>query len=205
MNDGDSVTARRGRLKLVLLATTVAAPLVLAYALFYSGWRPASYANHGELVQPPRLLRDVEFVDLDGKAFKLSSLRGKWLYVYFGSSRCGERCLNNLHKTRQVIIAQEKNMDRVQRLFVLTDADALGALPDKLKDHRGLYLARAAAAALQAMARDFTVPAGDPRAGLERVYLVDPLGNLMMSYPAEADPSGMRKDLARLLRVSRVG
>lgn len=205
MSVTDSVKTRRGRFKLVLLATIAAAPLVLAYVLFYAGWRPASSANYGELVQPPRLLRDVELIDLDGKAFKLSSLRGKWLYVYFGSSRCGERCLNNLHKTRQVILAQEKNVDRVQRLFVLTDVDALSELPDKLKEHRGLRLARPGAEALQVLARDFTVPAGAPQAGLERIYLVDPLGNLMMSYPAEADPTGMRKDLARLLRVSRVG
>ncbi len=200
MSAAGSVNAKRGRLKLVVLAAVAAAPLILAYALFFSGWRPPSYANYGELVQPPRLLRDVELVDLDGKAFRLSGLRGKWLYVYFGSSDCGERCFNILHKTRQVIIAQEKHMDRVQRLFVLTDGGVLGAVADRLKDDRGLYLARPAPAALQTLVRDFAVPGGP-----DRIYLVDPLGNLMMSYPAEANPTGMRKDLARLLRVSRVG
>lgn len=205
MTVGASAKTRRGRFKLVLLATIAAAPLIVAYALFFSGWRPAGSANYGELVQPPRGLRDIELVDLSGKALKLSSLRGKWLYVYFGPSRCRESCRNNLYKTRQVITAQEKNMDRVQRLFVLTDGEALSELQDTLKDHPGLHVARPGAEALQSLARDFLVPAGSPLAGLERVYLVDPLGNLMMSYPADADPTGMRKDLARLLRASRVG
>jgi hypothetical protein len=38
-----------------------------------------------------------------------------------------------------------------------------------------------------------------------RVYLIDPIGNLVLSYAPDADPSGMRKDLARLLRLSQVG
>jgi hypothetical protein len=49
------------------------------------------------------------------------------------------------------------------------------------------------------------LPAGSPLDNLNRVYLVDPLGNFMMSYPADADPTGMRKDLARLLRISQIG
>jgi len=53
--------------------------------------------------------------------------------------------------------------------------------------------------------KQFTLSFGSPRSGLNRIYIVDPLGNLMMSYPADADPSKMRKDLSRLLKVSHVG
>jgi hypothetical protein len=59
--------------------------------------------------------------------------------------------------------------------------------------------------AFDALAREFTLPAGSPLDNLNRIYLVDPLGNFMMSYPADADPTGMRKDLARLLRISQIG
>jgi hypothetical protein len=37
------------------------------------------------------------------------------------------------------------------------------------------------------------------------VYLVDPLGNLMMSYALDARPKGMLEDLKKLLRLSHVG
>ena len=37
------------------------------------------------------------------------------------------------------------------------------------------------------------------------IYLVDPLGNLMMRYPRDPDPAKLVKDLQRLLRYSRIG
>ena len=37
------------------------------------------------------------------------------------------------------------------------------------------------------------------------IYLIDPLSNLMLRFPSEPDAQRMMKDLARLLRVSRVG
>ncbi|KAA3631763.1 MAG: hypothetical protein DWQ08_04420 [Proteobacteria bacterium] len=38
-----------------------------------------------------------------------------------------------------------------------------------------------------------------------RVYLIDPIGNLVLSYAIDADPAKMRKDLSRLLRASQIG
>ncbi len=197
---------RRGRLQLLLLAALFASPMLLAYVLFYSDWRPEGSANHGELVQPPRLVADVGLTDLHGQRFALSSLRGKWLYVHFGPARCTSACAEGLYKTRQIIIAQEKNHERVQRLFVVIDGEVTDPTLEALrKEHPGLRVARPDAETLRALAREFTLPVGSPLDGRDRVYLLDPLGNLMLSYPADANPNGMRKDLARLLRVSRVG
>jgi hypothetical protein len=39
----------------------------------------------------------------------------------------------------------------------------------------------------------------------DRIYLIDPLGNLVLRYAPGADPSGIRRDLARLLRLSQIG
>ena len=38
-----------------------------------------------------------------------------------------------------------------------------------------------------------------------RYFVVDPLGNLILSYPDDADQSRLLRDLERLLDVSRVG
>jgi len=51
----------------------------------------------------------------------------------------------------------------------------------------------------------FLLDSGSPLTGELRIYLVDPLGNLMMSYPIDADPSDLSKDIGRLLRASRIG
>jgi hypothetical protein len=42
-------------------------------------------------------------------------------------------------------------------------------------------------------------------AGELRIYLLDPPGNLMMSYPIDADPADLGKGIGRLLRASRIG
>ena len=39
----------------------------------------------------------------------------------------------------------------------------------------------------------------------DHIYLIDPLGNLMMRFPKDADPARMVKDLKRLLKISRIG
>jgi cytochrome oxidase Cu insertion factor (SCO1/SenC/PrrC family) len=173
--------------------------------LYQSGWRSERSLNHGELVQPARPLDDAALATLDGKPLRLHALRGKWTLVYFGPAECGKPCTDNLYKMRQVQLAQGKDMERVQRVFIVTDAKALEQLPRTLKDFPETLVLKGDAAVIGQIARQFSVTAGSPLDNLHRVYLVDPLGNLMMSYPADANPTGMRKDLVRLLRLSRVG
>jgi hypothetical protein len=90
-------------------------------------------------------------------------------------------------------------------VLVVTDLKALDLLRYAVKDHPGMHVIVGPPEAVTELARQFTLPAGSPLDNLNRIYVVDPLGNFMMSYPADADPNGIRKDLARLLRASRIG
>ncbi|HEY8553878.1 MAG TPA: cytochrome C oxidase subunit I, partial [Burkholderiales bacterium] len=111
----------------------------------------------------------------------------------------------NLYKMRQVTLAQGTEAHRVRRVFVLTDSRELEGLRALLAEHPGLRVLRGSDEAVRALAAQFALPAGNPLDGADRLYLVDPLGNLMMSYPADADPRGINKDLKLLLRASQVG
>jgi len=200
-----SLNPSGSRRKLLLLAALFVLPMLVAYALYYSGWRPAAVHPHGELVQPARPVADAALVLLEGKPMRFSELRGKWTLVTFSAAECLKPCEHNLTKIRQVIAAQGKDADRVQSVLVVTDGRALDWLHYAVKDYPGMRVVTGPAESVTALAREFTLPAGSPLDNLNRVYLVDPLGNLMMSYPADADPTGMRKDLAKLLRVSQIG
>lgn len=176
--------ARRGRAKLVLLAAAFALPLVLATLAHVFDWAPGTTANYGELVAPPRPLAGPPF----------DALRGKWVLVSFDAAACDAYCERKLYFMRQVRRAQGKDQDRVERLWVLTDegrprAELLAAI-------EGTRVERNAALAAR-------FPAGASHA--DHVYIVDPLGNLMMRYPRDPDPSRMLKDLQRLLRLSQIG
>ncbi|MDH3311048.1 MAG: SCO family protein [Gammaproteobacteria bacterium] len=200
-----SVNQSASRRKILLLAAVIALPVVVAYALYFSGWRPASFGNYGELVQPARPITDAGFIQLDGRPLRFSELHGKWTFITFSPAECLSPCERNLVTMRQVIAAQGKDADRVQSVIVVTDAKARDWLRFAIKDYPGLRALIGPPEAIALLARQFTLPAGSPLDNLNRIYLVDPLGNFMMSYPLDADRNGIRKDLARLLRVSRIG
>jgi cytochrome oxidase Cu insertion factor (SCO1/SenC/PrrC family) len=198
----DSSGARR---KLLLLAALFVLPMLVAYALYYSGWRPEAVHPFGELVQPARPVADAALVLLDGKPIRFSELRGKWTLVTFSAAECLSPCERNLVKMRQVIAAQGKEAERIQSMLIVKDAKTRDWLNYAIQDYPGMRAVVGPPEAVDALARQFTLPAGSPLDNLNRIYVVDPLGNFMMSYPADADPTGMRKDLARLLRISRIG
>lgn len=200
-----SANLSSARPRMLWLAVLFVAPVIAAYALYLSGWRPSTTSNHGELVQPARPVEDATLTLLNGKSIRFSELRGKWNLIAFGVAECLKPCERNLYKMRQIIAAQGKDSDRLQSVFVVTDAKALDWLRYAIKDYPGTQVVIGPPESVTELARQFVLTAGSPLDNLNRIYLVDPLGNFMMSYPADADPSGMRQDLERLLQVSRIG
>lgn len=196
---------RRARLLLVLLALLFMGGTVLAMVLLQSGWRPTRTKNYGELVQPARPIADVELDMLEAPRMRLSELKGKWTLVYFGPAECLRPCTDNLYKMRQITAAQGKEAHRVRRLMVVTDTTALDGLRDTLAEYPGMRVAIGPRGAVRQLAGEFALPVGGPLDNLHRLYIVDPLGNLMMSYPADADPRGIHKDLGLLLKASQIG
>lgn len=201
----ESTNPWRARRKILLLVLLFALPVIAAYALYFSGWRPASTGNHGELVQPTRPILDVALITLDAKPISFSALQGKWMLLVFATAECLKPCEQNLYKMRQVIETQGKEAERVRSVLVVTDVKALDWLQYAMKDYPDTQVIAGPAQAVTNLARQFILPVGSPLDNLNRIYLVDPLGNFLMSYPADADPTGIRKDLARLLRISRIG
>lgn len=183
-----------GRRTILILAALCVFPMLAAYVV-YLNWRPERGINHGELLVTQRL-PSAQLVDLAGKSFSSDALQGKWLLVTIQPPSCDERCQRKLYYMRQVRMTQGENMDRIQRLWLIDGA----GIPDAklLAEHPGLLAARA-----QNPAWLSAFPVKDN--AFEDIYLIDPLGNLVLRYSNDADPKGMIKDLTRLLKVSRIG
>jgi len=175
---------------LLLIAAVAVAPIVVSYAAYYLFPRETK-ANYGELL-PTRLAPPLAGTRLDGAAFELASLRGKWILTIAAPAACDVRCTQALHATRQARVIQGRERERVQRVWLVTD---LGT-PEValLADHPDLVAARVPMTAVAALP-----------AGVERIYLIDPLGNLVLSYSREPDIKAAARDLQRLLRASRIG
>jgi len=186
---------RRARLKLLLLAVFFAAPLVLAWLAYRFEWGIGASGNYGELVGPTAL-PELTLTVLDGRQLPTSRLRGKWTLVQFDAARCDAYCERKLYYMRQVRRALGKDMERIARLWVLTDSGTPAA---------AVVAAFEGTEILRTDNGHFAAAFGAPAHLADHIYLVDPMGNLMLRFPRDPDPSKMLKDLEWLLKVSRFG
>jgi cytochrome oxidase Cu insertion factor (SCO1/SenC/PrrC family) len=189
----DAVPRNRSRASLWLIIALAAAPGAASYLVYYF-WPPERTVNYGELIEPLRL-PDLPLALADGSPFRLSQLRGKWLLVTMDAARCDASCDRKLLYLRQLRLTQGKDRERIERVWLITDGAAPRA--GALAAYEGTWPVRAGGDVLRLF------PARDGPAN--HIYVIDPLGNLMMRFPPDPDPRGMVKDLQRLLRASRVG
>ncbi|MDH3588582.1 MAG: hypothetical protein OEQ74_04190 [Gammaproteobacteria bacterium] len=186
-----------GRRMLVLIAFLFIGPLVLAWTLYLGGlWRPGAGANHGELLQPVISLPRDPQPTIDGGTTEGGFLYGRWTLVHLIDGECDEACVAAVYKTRQVRLALGREIERIDRvLFLLTTSEpALGTGSEDL-----LIVTPMGSAGTQ------IIDALNANGGTQRIFLVDPLGNLILGYPRDGDPADIRDDLKKLLRLSRIG
>ena len=181
-------------------------PLLAAFVLYYGmGWRPGGQTHHGDLLDPARPLSAVSLARADGRMTGDQFLRGKWslLYVGGGGGDCDARCRQALVDTRQIRLALDQKAARVQRVFLYQGDCCTPGLLDR--EHPDLIAARVDNAPGGELLRPFPLHDNVPVGRAGRIYVVDPLGNLVLSYAAETDRKGILTDLERLLKLSHIG
>ncbi len=196
----------RSRLALVTVASLFAAPVILAWLAFYvfPDWRPTGTVNHGELVTPVRPLPAFQKTAADGRQIDETFLRGKWTFVMLAEGECDDDCRRLLYTVRQIRLSQGKNIDRLKRLMLWIDPPDTALMKQLQGAFPGQVMLGLSSQADEPLLTPFQLDSTKPL-DTERYYLVDPFGNLMMSYPGDAEPRGAIKDLERLLKYSGAG
>jgi len=199
-------TRARSIRPLVWLILVCLAPLLFALLAYYVpalGLRPVQQTNYGTLVQPQRptpATQDLRLRTLDGQAFDLRTLRGKWLLLSADRADCPPACARKLFILRNSHASQGKNVERIQRVWLILDE---APVPQTVLDaYVGTVFLRADSAQVAAF---LTPQDADQTLLSTAMWIIDPLGNLMLQFPPDADPIGVRKDIAKLLFSSRVG
>jgi cytochrome oxidase Cu insertion factor (SCO1/SenC/PrrC family) len=193
----------RRRAQLILVALLFLGPLALAFWAYYGvALRPTGRVNHGTLITPARPLPDVALSTPGGASTSLTLLHGKWTLLYIAADGCGSRCGAALADTRAVRLALGADTTRVQRVL-LVDAPCCGqsVVAGAGPEVALAWMRGAAATRLLASFPEY----GMSVEAAGRIYLVDPNGNLLMSYVEGAAPNGMLRDLERLLGLSTIG
>lgn len=189
----DTKSTGRARSQLALIAVVFLGPLVVAAWMYYGGHiRPQGTSNAGALLEP-----FVNIVDVLPDSRLVATAPDLWVLLYSHEGECGDPCRDALYRMRQSRKMLGKEMGRVARVFLHGDSP-----PDKVfvqQQHAGLItLSERGLQQLLERKR----PANQLAGGL---YLVDPLGNLVMYFPPDLDPKQMVGDIKHLLKLSRIG
>ncbi len=188
---------RMGRLKMLLIWAVCAAPVVASYLSYYV-IKPQGRTNHGTLITPPKPMsaeKGLSFTNLQGQTVAPQALQGQWLLVSVAGGACDAACERQLYLQRQLREALGRDKDRVDRVWLI---------PDQAEVRPALLPALAQAWTLRVDASRLSQWL-QPDVGQtlsSHLYLVDPKGDWMMRFPADADPARVKKDLMRLLKAN---
>ena len=187
------------RLVLVGVFALFVAPVAIAMVWY---WLAPSFAPppspNGELIDPPRPLEAFRVPLSNGDELTLSDLRGRWQLVQFVGGRCAPQCRERLYHTRQIRDALGEDRSRVERVVVAEQGGATPGLAEIRERHPRLRIVegRGGDPFVSQFPRPYTSVT---------VFLLDPLGNLVMRFGAGVDPSAVLDDLEHLLKLSRIG
>ena len=199
---GDQIASdnqrRKGRIIFVLMAIFFVVPVFVVVMMYKFDWKPTSQ-SYGELILPPRLIEQIETLkDSEDKAVP-KFWSDKWNMVYVTDS-CEQACKEKLHTMRQLHASLYKDISRTQRVLITNVQDV-----SKIKaDYPDLVVINRPVDDIEKLSNQFNL--GNESAKYSnRLYLVDPLGHIMMSYQVTVPAADIRKDLVRLLKYSWAG
>lgn len=193
----EAANSVKGRWKMLAVLLVCAAPVIASYFTYYVV-RPEARRNFGNLIEPQRPMVMLPTQALDGKVADVSALKGQWLLVSVAGGACGEKCEKNLYFQRQLRESLGKEKGRLDRVWLVTDgAPVSSTLTSALTDAAVLRVDPVVLARWLEPASAQSLSA--------HLYVVDPLGNWMMRFPADLDATAAaeaKRDLDRLLRAS---
>jgi hypothetical protein len=192
----------RGRWKLLMVLAVCAAPMVFSYLTYYV-IKPEGRTNYGTILDPrnypmPKLAGHLLGAAATDPVIGLEAYKGKWLMLQVDSGACAEACQKRMYDIRQLRTAQGKEMDRIERVWLITDDAPIDTM--LIRQHDGARMLKVDPVALKAW-----LPTESDTQISDHIYLIDPLGNLMMRYQKNADANKIKKDLSKLLRASAIG
>ncbi len=192
-----SPSTTAGRWKMLAILLVCAAPVIASYFTYYV-LRPEGRRNFGELIDPQRPLPALQATAGDGRPVRLTELKGQWLLISVAGGACDSVCQQHLYFQRQIRESLGREKDRLDWVWLVGDSEPpQAALATALQ---GATVLRLPYAQLQS----WLAPAPGKRLA-DHLYLVDPMGNWMMRFPAGIDApaaANVKRDLERLLRAS---
>lgn len=167
-------------------------PVIASYLLHVFEIRPQGTVNYGELLNVSTLKGQAHNIE-NNTIFRARDLRGKWSFITIDSGQCDEYCQKKLYQMRQVRLVQNTEKDRIGRVWLIDDHHT---------PHQDLKNEYAGTVFLSAKDSDLLSEFPAVHSQRDHIYVVDPMGNLMMRYPRDANPTKISSDMKLLLKLS---
>jgi peroxiredoxin len=197
----DAAPRKRGRRMLWLVLAVCAAPVIASYFTYYV-IKPQTRNNYGTLIdQRAHPVPAMATTTLDGRPQALDQFKGKWVMLMTGPGACPDACQKQLFAMRQLRLMQGKEADRIERVWLITDKEPLDTIV--IREFDGTHMLRADAQAVKNW-----LPTDAGTGVSDHIYMIDPLGHLMMRFPKDPGFKDVRKvykDIYKLLKASSVG
>lgn len=192
---------KNNRTILIIFAMSII-PFGIAWYLSSNAAWMGGATNNGQLIIPPITTERNEFIGFDDFSLKnMKELQGHWVLVnVIPNNSCNSVCQQAIHNTKQLRLMMNKDLTRIRRLvLIIEDINQELAKPWWKNDIR-LLRSKPALSLVQKLKkiRNSDIPEG-------MLFLMDPLGNLMMQYDPEFDPYKVKSDLYKLLKISQIG
>ena len=187
------------RWKLFAVIAVCASPVIASYLTFYV-IKPTGRTNYGDFITSDvrSLPTDIASTTLDGQPMPLKNLEGKWIMLHVDNGACNELCKSKLYDMRQLRLTQGRERDRIERVWLITDDAPIDTV--LMREYDGTRMLRANAAAVAKW-----LPTATGTASTDHLYMIDPVGRLMMRFPKDANASKIKKDIGKLLAASKIG
>lgn len=189
------------RVQLVMVLIVFSAPPLGAW--LYMEYGNKQHSSYGNIYQPVKVVPNLAMSDGE-KDFMLDDFRRQWVFLTITDGECDQRCEENVIKVRQLRYMQNNNMSRIRSVFLHDDLNE--AVISKFRDkYTGVEMYSADTDKLNNWAQVLQHDGELLTQTKNRFYIIDPAGNLVISYPVDADPNYMKKDIKRLLKASQIG
>lgn len=198
---------KKNKRTMILLFLMFIAPIFAAVYIFNTN-PSGEYAtkNRGNLISPAIELKNFELKFIDNKKpYKLVEQEHQWLMVFVGAGECDDNCKRQLVVMRQTRLAQGGEFTRVKRLYVIQNKQTEKFMKEVKAYHPDMDIVTGSKQQLKNVTTQFTLADKVNVGKSNRIYIVDPIGNLMMYYELDAEAADIAKDLTRLLKVSQMG
>lgn len=199
----EKTPAKAGRRTAYLLFGVGAIPILLAFFMYFSdSLIPQGRTNNGTLILPPLDIKDWGLAS--NLPTKIEGEKGKWRLIVLGEGECNPVCQEALFKIRQVNTALGREAKRVEHGYVELKVELDTELANLIKqEHPNLQISFGDKnKAMHSIDQKLN---GSDALKNSYIFIMDPLGNIMMYYTSESIGRDILDDMKKLLKVSKIG